>query len=122
MNGDPYSPFVRRLFANPVHAGELDTALVVNREEQGVRLRLEARLDDDRIEALRFRARGCPHVIAAAESLCADLEGRPAADLLEFSAHDLMERLPVPVEKTGRIRVIEDAVRALGQAIRDRAA
>ena len=122
MKADPYSALVRRLFANPVHAGELDKALVVNRDEQGVRLRLEARLDGDRVEAFRFRARGCPHVIAAAESLCAGLEGRPAADLLEFRARDLMERLPVPVEKTGRILVIEDAVRALGQAIRDGAA
>ncbi len=122
MSRDPYSPCVRRLFARPLHAGELDNGLMVETDEQGVRLRLEARLDGDQIEALRFRARGCPHVIAAAESLCAGLEGRPAADLLEFSGRDLMERLPVPVEKTGRILVIEDAVRALGQAIRDGAA
>jgi NifU-like protein involved in Fe-S cluster formation len=116
---DPYSSLVRRLFAAPVHAGELDDAIVVDLDEQGVRLRLEARLAGDTIEALRFRARGCPHVIATAESLCAGYEGRPAADLLEIRASDLMERLSVPVQKTGRILVIEDAVRSLGQAIRD---
>ena len=122
MSAAPYSSLVRRLFAKPVHAGELDDAIVVERDEQGVRLRLEARLDGATLQALRFRARGCPHVIAAAESLCAGLEGHAAADLLEFRGKDLMQRLSVPVEKTGRILVIEDAVRALGQAIRDTAA
>ena len=122
MNGDPYSPLVRRLFAEPVHSGELDDAVIVDVNEQDVRLRLEARLDGTDIEALRFRALGCPHVIAAAEALCAGLEGRPVADLLELRASDLMERLSVPVEKTGRILVVEDAVRLLGQAIRDRTA
>jgi NifU-like protein involved in Fe-S cluster formation len=122
MSADPYSPLVRRLFAEPVHCGELDDAIVVDTDEHGVRLRLEARLDGRAIEAFRFRAQGCPHVIAAAESLCAGFEGRPFADLLEFRAGDLMERLSVPVEKTGRILVIEDAVRSLGQAIRDNSA
>ena len=57
--------------------------------------------------------------IAAAEAACAELEGRDAVQLLEFSASGLMQSLSVPVEKTGRILVLEDAVRSLGQAIRD---
>lgn len=119
MSADPYSARVRDLFANPVHAGELDNAIGVDVDDQGIRLRLEARLVEPDIEALRFRAWGCPHVIAAAEAFCAGFEGRPAADLLEFRAADLMKSLPVPVAKTGRILVLEDAVRSLGQAIRD---
>jgi NifU-like protein involved in Fe-S cluster formation len=119
MSGDPYGARVRSLFAALDHAGELDEATVAEVEEQGIRLRLEARLAGDMIEALRFRAYGCPHVLAAAEAFCAGYEGRPSADLLEFRASDLMQSLPVPVEKTGRILVLEDAVRSLGQAIRD---
>lgn len=119
MSGDPYGARVRALFAALDHAGELDEAAVVEVDEQGIRLRLEARLDGDSIEALRFRAYGCPHVLAAAEAFCAGHEGRPSADLLEFRASDLMQSLSVPVEKTGRILVLEDAVRSLGQAIRD---
>ena len=65
---------------------------------------------------LRFQAWGCPHVIAAAEAFCAAYEGRPAAEMLEFSATGLMQTLSVPVEKTGRILVLEDAVRSLGSA------
>jgi hypothetical protein len=58
-------------------------------------------------------------VIAAAEAFCGDYEGRHISDLLEFSASGLMQSLPVPVEKTGRILVVEDAVRALGTSLRD---
>ena len=119
MSADPYSERVRALFAAPVHAGELDTAISVDADDQGVRLRLEARLAGGTVEALSFRAWGCPHVIAAAEAFCAGFEGRPAADLLEFRAADLMKSLPVPAQKTGRILVLEDAVRSLGQTIRD---
>ena len=114
MSDDPYSARVRELFAAPEHAGRLDSPLRVEHEDQGVRISLFAEVVDDRLDALRFLAWGCPHVIAAAEAVCAAYEGRPAADLLEFSASDLMKSLPVPVEKTGRILVIEDAVRSLG--------
>ena len=66
---------------------------------------------------MAFRAYGCPHLIAAAEAACAELEGRDAVELLEFPASDLMQSLSVPVEKTGRILVLEDAIRSLGRVI-----
>ena len=120
MSSDPYSRRVRELFAAPAHAGDLDggeTALVAG---QDVRVQLAATVSDGAIRALRFRAWGCPHVIAAAESACAALEGQPVGALTVWTAADLMENLPVPVEKTGRILVIEDTVRSLGQRLRDR--
>ena len=116
MSTDPYSAQVRELFDAPEHAGRLDGALHVESDEQGVRVSLFATVEDGRLAALRFLAWGCPHVIAAAEALCAAYEGRPVRDLLEFSANDLMQSLSVPVEKTGRILVIEDAARSLGSA------
>ena len=118
MSGDPYGPRVRALFAAPAHAGELEGGQTVTAAGPEVRLQMSARLDGDRVAAMRFRAWACPHVIAAAEAACAALEGQPVADLLEFSASGLMENLPVPVEKTGRILVLEDAVRSLGQRFR----
>ena len=84
-------------------------------DAQDVRLELSATVSNGAVESMRFRAWGCPHTIAAAEAACARLEGRPVSELLEFSASDLMEDLSVPVEKTGRILVIEDALRSLGQ-------
>jgi len=120
MSADPYSAEVRRLFTAPAHSGDLAAAESVSLAEQDVRLQLSGQVEDGHIRALRFRVWGCPHVIAAAEAVCASLEGRPVADLETYTTAEIMQNLPVPVEKTGRILVIEDAVRSLGQRFRDR--
>ncbi|MDA1063364.1 MAG: iron-sulfur cluster assembly scaffold protein [Proteobacteria bacterium] len=117
MNANPYSERVRELFARPAHAGEMATPHRAFIADQGVRIAFSATLSGAVIERLRFQAWGCPHVIAAAEWVCTQLEGRPATDLQTFAVADLMQSLAVPMEKSGRILVIEDAVRALGAAI-----
>jgi NifU-like protein involved in Fe-S cluster formation len=119
MSNDPYSARVHELFDSPAHAGRLEGALSVVLDEQGVRVYLAAETAGGQVQALRFQAWGCPHFIAAAEEFCGSFEGRPDSDLLEFSAADLMQSLSVPVEKSGRILVLEDAVRSLGSIIRD---
>ena len=119
MSSDPYSARVRELFDAPAHVGRLGGELCAKVEDQGIRICLSATLAGSEIRSLRFRVWGCPHVIAAAEAVCADYEGRSSAELLEFSASDLMQSLSVPVEKTGRILVIEDAVRTLGSIARE---
>ena len=119
MTCDPYSARVRELFAGPDHAGDLEKAdLRVQIEEQGVRIGLAADIDGDIISGLRFRAWGCPHLIAAAEAFCREFEGRAVSALQAFSAAEIMQTLPVPREKLGRILVLEDAVRSLGQSAR----
>jgi len=119
MSADPYSSLVRQYFAAAAHAGDLNDAETADVEEQGVRIRLAATHVNGKILALAFRAWGCPHVIAACEGFCAEFEGKPVASLGEFRAADIMQKLSVPVEKTGRILVLEDAVRSLGQRICD---
>ena len=119
MSADPYSAQVRGLFASPRHAGDVAGAQSVSIADQDVRIRLSASVENGLIAAMRFRAWGCPHLIAAAETACAILEGCPVAGLADWTAADLMQDLPVPVEKTGRILVLEDAVRSLGQSLRD---
>jgi len=119
MMFDPYSERVRSLFAEPAHSGSLDKAIAVSVDDQGVRIVLSASTDNGSIQSLRFRAWGCPHVIAATETVCAEYEGRAISDLGEFAAAEIMQSLAVPVEKSGRILVIEDAVRLLGTALRE---
>ncbi|MEE8427187.1 MAG: iron-sulfur cluster assembly scaffold protein [Woeseiaceae bacterium] len=118
MIGDPYSERVRTLFDAPAHAGVLEGASTVTVDDQGVRIQLSADVADGSIKAMRFLAWGCPHVIAAAEAVCAGYEGRAASDLDVFRAAELMQSLAVPTEKSGRILVIEDAVRSLGAMLR----
>lgn len=119
MSSDPYSPLVRSLFSNTPHAGDLPGATRVSNDAQGVKVQLAASAAGDIITALRWKAWGCPHFLAVTEAFCAEYEGGTAASLLEFSAGDLINELAVPLTKTGRILVLEDAVRSLGQAIRD---
>ena len=119
MIDDPYSETVRALFDAPLHAGGLESGVSAGIDDQGVRVELFAKIEGDAIRTLRFRAWGCPHLIAAAEAFCAAYESRLVDDLEGFAAHELMQSLPVPVEKTGRILVLEDVVRSLGSKARD---
>lgn len=117
MSSDPYNATVRRYFAAPAHAGTLATGSVVRLDDQGVRVELSAGVAGGRIEALRFRVRGCPHLVAASEWVCEYYEGEPPGALEKFPIARIMEDLAVPVEKTGRILVLEDAIRSLGRSL-----
>ncbi len=119
MINTPYNSAVRDCFASPEHAGEAKGGAVAYFEDQGMRVRLSAGLSDGILSELRFLVWGCPHVIAAAETFCRQYEGRPAAELEQFATDPIMQDLAVPVEKTGRILVLEDTVRSLRAAIRD---
>ena len=114
---DPYGPLVRALFDKPEHAGEIVGGVTASAEGPEVRVQLFACLDGKTVRRLRFRAWGCPHVIAAAEYFCKNHEGSGLSDLEAFDVSEIIEKLPVPVEKTGRILVLEDAVRALRDVI-----
>jgi len=116
---DPYSKQVRRLFANPVHAGPLPdeynggVVAEATESENGARIVLSAVVNGDTIHLLRYQIFGCPHLIAAAEAFCDDAEGRPLDALIDMNISTLMEGLAIPVEKTGRLFVLEDAAKAL---------
>jgi NifU-like protein involved in Fe-S cluster formation len=119
MSLDPYNSTVREYFAQPDHAGIVENGAIGYFEDQGMRIRLSVEVAHDRLLRLRFQTWGCPHVIAACEAFCRQFEGRPVADLEQFESAQIMRDLAVPVEKTGRILVLEDTVRSLGQAIKD---
>jgi len=69
MSSDPYSSVVRELFADPAHVGQLADTPGVLVEDQGVRIAFSAKVVEGRIDALRFQAWGCPHVIAAVRTM-----------------------------------------------------
>lgn len=64
------------------------------------------------IRAVRFLAFGCPHVIAVAEWLARHAVGRAARPGLPDDIQSLRERFGVPVEKLGRLLIVEDAWQA----------
>jgi NifU-like protein involved in Fe-S cluster formation len=123
VDAEPYNDTVRRHFANPAHAGDLQegyprpVSAHASGSEEGLRVLLAAQIDGGIVSRLRYRVFGCPHLIAAAEELCTRLEGGPADALQDVPVAQLMELLEVPVGKTGRLLLLEDAAHALHQAI-----
>ena len=116
---EPYNRQTLQFFERPAHAGPLQgcyTGMVVAEASEsaaGARVQLAVGVHDGEIKECRFRVFGCPHLIAAAEWLCSRLEGETLIDLANFRAEDCMQQLAVPIEKTGRILLLEDAIRSL---------
>lgn len=61
------------------------------------------------IEAASFLAFGCPHVIAVAAWLVEQAVGRRVEPAVPESVHTLRARFDAPVEKLGRLLIVEDA-------------
>ena len=110
---------MRQAFFAPAHAGSLsrDYPLVlsasVKEAAQGAEVLLEAGIAEGIITEMRYRVRGCPYLIAAAEALCKEREQGAVAALSSFALAELMEMLAIPVEKSGRILLLEDALKSL---------
>jgi NifU-like protein involved in Fe-S cluster formation len=116
---EPYNALTMALFAAPAHVGDLQHKYAssafaeASESAAGAKLQLAIGIDEGKLQECRFRAFGCPHQIAAAEWLCKEYEGRSLEDLADFRAADCMVPLAIPAEKTGRILLLEDAIRLL---------
>jgi hypothetical protein len=62
-----------------------------------------------RLLAVRFLAYGCPHVIAVADWIAKLAVGEEARPILPEAVLSLQRRFEVPIEKLGRLFVVEDA-------------
>ena len=114
-----YNEAVRKNFANPAHAGdlqdryELTLAADVSESDRGARITLAAGIRDGILAGMAFRVWGCPHLIAALELACTTLVDQPVAGLENFDSADITQELSVPLEKSGRILLLEDALATL---------
>jgi cysteine desulfurase len=64
------------------------------------------------VKAARFKAYGCPHTLAVVEWLAGQLPGRSRAQGAPGDPTHWAVALAVPVEKLGRLLVVEDALQA----------
>ena len=86
---------------------------------QGTWIQFDLRVDPGQartIQAARFLAYACPHTIAAAAWMAEAAVGRSAGAAPPESAQGLRERFAIPVEKLGRLLVVEDAWNAVIKA------
>jgi hypothetical protein len=115
----PYNVQVLGHFATPDHAGDLERRYPLElrgdatESASGCRVVLVAGVDGQVFREVRFRVFGCPHLVAAAEEWCRRVEGRAATGTGAPAVVELMALLEVPVEKTGRLLILEDAWHAL---------
>jgi len=113
---EPYSERVARYFASSEHVGPLDCERsnvftgAAGRRENGLRVCFEARIQAGQIDEIVFQAYGCPHAIAACSLISERLTGRPATELERLDPQVLIQELGVPVEKTGRMLILQDAL------------
>ena len=114
-----YSTRVRDLFARLPGAQGLapGKGTVVAGEamalDRGAWVCFEARIDRGRVSDCAFRSWGCPHVLAAAAWVCAEVRGLAVDAAGAIDARRLAEALDAPAEKMGRLLVVEDAMHAL---------
>ena len=79
-------------------------------QESWVRFRLL--VAGDIVKDARFQVFGCPHTTDVAAWLCGQLHGRRRGTLIPGTPAGWAEARQVPVEKLGRLLVVEDALRA----------
>ena len=112
-----YSNLTWQHFNDPVCAGVL-TGAAVRRGTAGSRaqgiwvqfdVQIGSRHQESIVEAVRFLAYACPHVIAVADWVAQKAVGGPSEPVLPESVPALRERFEVPIEKLGRLLIVEDA-------------
>jgi cysteine desulfurase len=79
----------------------------------GTWVRFAARVREGVIEDVRAQVYGCPHTYAAAQRVARQLRGRPISLLEAGTPEEWRVAVGAPVEKLGRMLIIEDALRAL---------
>ena len=121
-----YDSQVRQRFLSAHRAGPLDGGApgpVSGEAEdrtQNVWVRFRLQVRRGAIETVRYNVYGCPHTVAAAEWTAEWLEGRPAGALDELSMRHCLEELGVPVEKLGKLLLLEDALAACRRRLDER--
>jgi hypothetical protein len=108
-----YNEMTHRYFTTAPNAGELAGSGVfrgaAGNREQGTWVQFDLQIHARAVVAARFLAFACPHTVAACAWLAEQAVGKPLRPSLPESVQALLARFAMPVEKTGRLLIIEDA-------------
>jgi nitrogen fixation NifU-like protein len=108
-----YNELTRNYFETAANAGELAGPGVfrgaAGNHAQGTWVQFDLQVKAGTVAAAKFLAFGCPHTIAVSAWLAEQAAGRQVKPLLPESVQALRDRFAVPVEKMGRLLIIEDA-------------
>jgi NifU-like protein involved in Fe-S cluster formation len=91
-----YSAKFKEHLAHPRNAGELPEANAIADETNpicGDRLRLSLIINDDRIEAARYLAYGCPPTLVCGSVLTELISGKMTAEAKQLTRADLLDAI-----------------------------
>lgn len=118
----PYSATFKEHLAHPRNAGELPEATVVVEENNpvcGDRLRLSLIVRDERIEAVRYLAYGCPPTLVCGSVLTELIVGKSTSEARRLTRNDLLDAVGgLPSRKHHAAAL---AIEALNKALRPEA-
>lgn len=112
-----YSELTRRYFESATCAGVLvgpgSFRGAAGSRAQGTWVQFDVQLNSTSgraaIQAVRFLAFACPHVIAVSAWLAEQAPGLDARPQLPERVQSIRERFEVPIPKLGRLLIVEDA-------------
>jgi hypothetical protein len=108
-----YNELTRRYFESAAYAGELQGPEVfrgsAGKRSEGTWVQFDLQIRAGVVEQMRFLAFACPHTIAVCAWLVEAAVAKPARPGLPESVQALRDRFEVPVEKMGRLLIVEDA-------------
>ena len=81
-------------------------------QDEGTWVRFHLWVDERHVKDARFQAFACPHTVDTAAWLCERLRGRSRGELGVGTPAEWAQARRVPVEKLGRLLVVEDALNA----------
>ena len=117
----PYSAKFKEHLAHPRNAGELAEANAVADETNpicGDRLRLSLLVKNDRIEAVRYLAYGCPPTLVCGSVLTELVSGKTTEEAKQLTRSDLLDAIGgLPSRKHHAASL---AIETLHSALRDR--
>lgn len=79
----------------------------------GTWIRITLQAENSLVREADIRHYGCPHTAAACSLLRERLRGQPVAGAAVGTPQEWLETLQAPIEKLGRMLIIEDALQAL---------
>jgi len=113
-----YSEIFKDHIANPHNAGELSDANAIAEETNpvcGDRLRLNLRIDNEKIVAARFLAYGCAPTLACGSVMTEMLQGMSVSDATKLTRKQIVDALGglSPQKRHATALAIETLQRAL---------
>jgi hypothetical protein len=107
-----YSAQVERYFRRPVLPMVGDIRGEAGSVRQGARICFAAYVRDNCLRNVAFRALACPHIIAGCNRIAERLEGAEVNALLAVAMEDIQIEFDIPIEKAGKLLIIQDALQA----------